>query len=405
MTNTDEICRLFFESEFIPLFLYRNGVLSAQFPETALPVEPPRALRERLLLRQTDVSMLYSDASCLYFMVRADEDTVVFGGPVPIIWVNAETLVQLRRDYLIKPDEEAAFAEYMAKIPPYNNVVLGKKLNLLLFLFTGVLRHEVPAELFLSETDPSRFEANKETTNLLFSSHNRETYNNSYEIESMLVKFVMEGDLDGYEAFVKNVPPMSIGEVAPTGLRSIKNNLIISATLACRAAIRAGLPQESAYALSDAYIQEAEHINRADELLTLNASMLRDYIARVRAQKESSVPVDTVHNRLMHRCVNYIHRNLNHRITVEDLAAYVKLSRSYLSTTFRQCMGVPLNRYILDAKLEEAASLLRYTDRPVSDIAEYLCFSSQSHFQQAFKEKYAVTPRTYRSSFSAPQKG
>ena len=96
--------------------------------------------------------------------------------------------------------------------------------------------------------------------------------------------------------------------------------------------------------------------------------------------------------------MNYIHRNLNHRLSIEDIAAEAGLSRSYLSTVFRQSMGVPLNRYIADAKLDEAARLLRYTDRSIADIAEYLCFSSQSHFQQVFKAKFGVTPRTYRAS-------
>ncbi|HBA68914.1 MAG TPA: hypothetical protein DCZ40_06105 [Lachnospiraceae bacterium] len=47
-------------------------------------------------------------------------------------------------------------------------------------------------------------------------------------------------------------------------------------------------------------------------------------------------------------------------------------------------------------KLEEAKSLLTYTDKPISEISNYLCFSSQAYFQNVFKKKYEITPNEYR---------
>ena len=48
-------------------------------------------------------------------------------------------------------------------------------------------------------------------------------------------------------------------------------------------------------------------------------------------------------------------------------------------------------------KLEEAKSMLNYSDKTVSEISEYLCFSSQSYFQNVFKRKYGMTPKEFRS--------
>jgi AraC-like DNA-binding protein len=47
-------------------------------------------------------------------------------------------------------------------------------------------------------------------------------------------------------------------------------------------------------------------------------------------------------------------------------------------------------------KLEEAKSLLKFTDKSISEISEYLCFSTQSYFQNVFKKKYGMTPKKYR---------
>ncbi|MDE6963676.1 MAG: helix-turn-helix domain-containing protein, partial [Lachnospiraceae bacterium] len=47
-------------------------------------------------------------------------------------------------------------------------------------------------------------------------------------------------------------------------------------------------------------------------------------------------------------------------------------------------------------KLEEARALLAYTDKSLSEISHYLCFSSQAYFQNVFKKKFGITPGEYR---------
>ncbi|WP_081674142.1 helix-turn-helix domain-containing protein [Butyrivibrio sp. VCD2006] len=53
--------------------------------------------------------------------------------------------------------------------------------------------------------------------------------------------------------------------------------------------------------------------------------------------------------------------------------------------------------------MEEAKSLLHHSDRTISEISEYLCFSSQSYFQNVFKAKYGMTPKEFRQSKSSPE--
>ncbi|WP_442862488.1 helix-turn-helix domain-containing protein [Bacillus sp. USDA818B3_A] len=48
--------------------------------------------------------------------------------------------------------------------------------------------------------------------------------------------------------------------------------------------------------------------------------------------------------------------------------------------------------------MEEAKDLLAFSDKSISEISNYLCFSSQSHFQKVFKDYYAITPQAYRKS-------
>ncbi|WP_375105406.1 helix-turn-helix domain-containing protein [Paenibacillus sp. RS8] len=41
---------------------------------------------------------------------------------------------------------------------------------------------------------------------------------------------------------------------------------------------------------------------------------------------------------------------------------------------------------------------MAFSDKRISEISTYLCFSSQSHFQKSFKDKYGITPLMYRKS-------
>ena len=61
-------------------------------------------------------------------------------------------------------------------------------------------------------------------------------------------------------------------------------------------------------------------------------------------------------------------------------------------------LGFTVSTFITRCKLEEARRLLQYTNKPLSVISNYLCFSSQSHFQNTFKKKFGVTPLQYRKN-------
>lgn len=57
-----------------------------------------------------------------------------------------------------------------------------------------------------------------------------------------------------------------------------------------------------------------------------------------------------------------------------------------------------VNAYATGLKIKEAQRLLLTTAKPLSEIAQYLGFSSQSYFQNVFKRCTGVTPGEYRGS-------
>ena len=74
------------------------------------------------------------------------------------------------------------------------------------------------------------------------------------------------------------------------------------------------------------------------------------------------------------------------------------LHTSHLSRLFNQNPGLSISDYIRKKKIEKAQNLLRFSDFTYVEIANYLSFSSQSHFIQTFEHYVGMTPKQYRSS-------
>ena len=55
-------------------------------------------------------------------------------------------------------------------------------------------------------------------------------------------------------------------------------------------------------------------------------------------------------------------------------------------------MNVTIGAYIMQCKLEEAKSMLTYSNKSIAEISSYLGFSSQSYFQNVFKKYFGTTP-------------
>lgn len=86
--------------------------------------------------------------------------------------------------------------------------------------------------------------------------------------------------------------------------------------------------------------------------------------------------------------IDYIHRNIEQKLTLERIAAVACLSPSYFSYVFKKLNGVSLWKYIHIKRVEKAIELLRNEGVSKLEIAERCGFSSSSNFYKAF---YAIT--------------
>ena len=81
--------------------------------------------------------------------------------------------------------------------------------------------------------------------------------------------------------------------------------------------------------------------------------------------------------------------------TVGDIARILHFSPTYISKLFKREMGISLQLYLLNVRLEYAADLLIGGDLSIADVASTSGFNSTAYFIKQFKKKYGVTPKKY----------
>lgn len=126
------------------------------------------------------------------------------------------------------------------------------------------------------------------------------------------------------------------------------------------------------------------------ELLRLYAEITDEFSSQVRKAKEHH-SIDIVE-----QCKEYIARSRTKKFSLKELAKELEKNPSYLSRVFSEWEGRTLQEYALSLRLEAGANLLKYSDKSVGEIAEYLNFSSQSYFGEYFKRQFGQTPAEYR---------
>ena len=387
MFHLNTFCRLYQQDTRLPVYLYENGIPLSAFPDQTPLAWPPETYTRRLMESDASVSFCATDYG-VYFGSVARQNHHLILGPVSAIPHSDFDLHRLYADYSVPSErhgEFRAFVDSVEKLP------LNPFLEKLIFLNYCLNEEYIDVNEIIDLSSDAGF--SMKLAEQTYEKKENLAHNESYKLENLVLTIIRTGRPEDLLKLHTNLTSYNPGILAPSALRQLKNNLIVTTTLATRAAIDGGLDYDTAYQLSDLYIQKAEHINDADTLYTLMGQVSYDFARRVR---ENRIPVSS--DDLIQKAIRYVQQNVNCHITVADVAAHVGFSRSYFSTYFKQQLGFSLGDFILRCKLEESRLLLQFTEKSLTEISNYLCFSSQSHFQTAFKKQYHVTPLQYRKN-------
>lgn len=229
----------------------------------------------------------------------------------------------------------------------------------------------------------------------VFDTQENEVLHNPYSHECRKLESIENGDIEKLKECQKEVWVGRIGKVADNPLRQEKNIAIIVIVLASRAAIRGGVSPELAFTMADTFIMRIESM---DNLMQIRASILEYEVEFADCVKKSDKGI--IKNKYVEQVKNYIYKHLHSELKISNISEYVGVNKDYLSYLFHKCEGITIQNYIKREKIHQAQYMLKYSDCGISEIANYLAFSSQSYFGACFKEMVGMTPLQYRNKNS-----
>ena len=376
----------------IPIALYdSHGELLVYFPDEEKA--PFKLEKESPLLRQLmqqaekiQIPFLYLDDNVFCFACLKVEDILFVIGPAARKTFAAEEAGSLRFRHHFSDD---------AKIRIISMNAATRYLSLIWYDMTqkDLDYRDIPLQIEQKETIFSGWNLEREMEEYQLNRSDLNQTHDAMEFEKRLLQCVRNGNVEEMEELMHHdiISQDDIGTVAKTPFKQTEYLMVSMITLLTRAAAEGGMRPEEAYQLGDMYLQRISTCTKQEQLnmITLRAQYeFTQKVAQARRVKSQYAFIE--------QCKDYVAKNLRRSFQVSDIAPAIGVSRTYLARKFSEVEGITIQQYIIQERCKHAASMLKHSDTPISVIASYFCFSSQSHFGKHFKDMYGITPKEYR---------
>ena len=373
----------------IPVRLYRSGKILHQCSNVEFSPDPVSlVLSDSLSSGQT---VQFYESSLLFFgVIHAKKPNIaIIIGPTFSVRPGSDSIHVLMQKLGLPHEQMRAFRYYLDNIPTYP-IESFLQVSCFIHYFFNKKKLSV-SDLIVQNVSLASSQTERTLPPEVIESE-QEVIHNTYQMEQQMLSYIVAGQPDALKSMFSGPPTGRVGRIAHDELRQLKNTFVCAATLASRSAIQGGVSHETAFAMSDFYIQKAELLNDYTSLTKLNMSMLIDFANHVEALKSSGS-----YSKHVIAAIRYVNKNINQKLSLDQITGTVGISRTHLCAIFKLETGKTLLTYFTERKTTEAKRLLTTTDMPLGSISEYLGYSSQSHFQRVFRDQTGMTPLKYRN--------
>lgn len=226
-------------------------------------------------------------------------------------------------------------------------------------------------------------------------------YENIYHFENLLLNEVSQGQDHLYATELKNMVQKGSLASVPTEYakveepsRSRKDSLLILNALECRKSIESGVLISTAYRAQESFITEIENTHSPLGMNQLHKDIHQTYCALV----QDAMDEKRQYSPVIRKCMTYLKNNITSGVTTAQLADQTGYEPYYLNRVFKTEVGISPKQYYRNLKMHYAARILLESEISIADAAEYLHYSSYTHFCSDFKAVMNCTPTDYRKS-------
>lgn len=183
----------------------------------------------------------------------------------------------------------------------------------------------------------------------------------------------------------------SIVRPGASPLRTAKNLHYSSNGINRMAAVEGGADPIQVHRTSESFCIKLESLQNEDDMLRLEREAIKTYCDLVvEGRMRQYAP-------LAQKAIRQLYACYDTPLTLAKVAGAIHCSPSHLSRTFQRETGMTMGEYLTRLRVEFAASMLKSGDRPVTEVALAVGFSSYSKFSVAFKRQMGCSASAYRN--------
>ena len=211
----------------------------------------------------------------------------------------------------------------------------------------------------------------------------------SLEIERRLQQMITHGDKSGAQELINRL----LGHLyfnTNGNFEDIKRRAADLVVLFSRASIEGGADASQIMGISRDVGADAQNFETLTDLSLFLTRIFHRFVGYVFDFEQVK------HADIINKTVSFIRQNYTGKISLDDAAGAVYLSRSYLSKIFKEEMDCTFTGYVSRVRIEKSRELLLDGSISIADIAVMVGFEDQSYFTKVFRRTVGVSPGEYR---------
>ncbi|WP_291405021.1 helix-turn-helix domain-containing protein [Acidaminobacter sp.] len=312
---------------------------------------------------------------------------VVVGGPVLLNSHEEFVFEELIDKFLIKSKQIPLInngIQHIPQIPAERVTALSHMLSAVCVSINGMDQvHYVKDETALGR-DISKY---LKYLNTMGGGEEAEAY--PIEKERQLLAFISSGNKVQAQRLLDEIL-LYIASYSNHDFEIAKGRVLELVVLLSRAALEGGAGLEKIFGLKYKYLSQINDFKTVAELSAWLFHIMLHFIEQVFDQN------DLKHPQVILKAVDFLQKNFQKKITLEEVAAYVNHSSSYFSTIFKSELKVSFNAYLNHLRIEQAKKLLLENEFTIVEISELVGYEDQSYFSRVFKKNTGTSPGKYR---------
>ena len=104
-------------------------------------------------------------------------------------------------------------------------------------------------------------------------------------------------------------------------------------------------------------------------------------------------------NSTIDNAVKYINSRIYMKVSLNDIAAHMNVSPSYMCRLFKKHMGMTTAKFVNMLRIEKMKDVLKNTDRPAANVTEMFVMNSD-YLAQLFRQKTGMTVQEYYDKYN-----